>query len=277
MTVGVHQPRQDEPARQRLRVDGGSGRPPALRGDTALEDVTGGKQDPMHSPRRHAAHRTARPFHEPPARRAPRPSPVVPGPRSTFVDRLSHTTRSRLEDLVAGSKDGDETAEDQAAAGGGRSFFTELKADPGAPGLESLFAEVDKLQRVRKLELPADLFADVSEKQVDAWRARAAKKVDKELTDELKKVRGKEAMMLRVAEAAPAGSVTAVLDPREPIWPVRTGYEQPSRLGPRGHRGPARAVHKASRSALRAEVRRGAGWSRRSRGAWRWWDRAPIP
>jgi hypothetical protein len=59
--------------------------------------------------------------------------------------------------------------------GGGRSFFTELKTDPGAPGLESLFAEVDKLQRVRRLEMPVDLFADVSEKQVDAWRARASK------------------------------------------------------------------------------------------------------
>jgi hypothetical protein len=177
----------------------------------------------------------------------------VPGPRSTFVDRLSHTTRSRLEDLVAGSKDGDETAEDQAAAGGGRSFFTELKADPGAPGLESLFAEVDKLQRVRKLELPADLFADVSEKQVDAWRARAAKKVDKELTDELKKVRGKEAMMLRVAEAAPAGSVTAVLDPREPIWPVRTGYEQPSRL--RSRATGARPAQSTRRVGRRSELR----------------------
>ncbi|WP_420716608.1 DUF4158 domain-containing protein [Streptomyces sp. H27-H1] len=185
----------------------------------------------------------------------------------TTVDRLSHATRSRLEDLVAGSEDGgEEPAEDRAVAGGGRSFFTELKADPGAPGLESLFAEVDKLQRVRKLDLPADLFADVSEKQVDAWRARAAKeypanlermkppmrltllaalchvrhteitdslvelfiqlvlkintraekKVDKELTGELKKVRGKEAMMLRVAEAAlsePSGTVRKVIYP----------------------------------------------------------------
>jgi len=181
------------------------------------------------------------------------------------IDRLSHATRSRLEDLVADSEQG-ETAGDRATAGGGRSFFTELKADPGAPGLESLFAEVDKLQRVRKLELPADLFADVSEKQVDAWRARASKeypanlermkppmrltllaalchvrhteitdslvelfiqlvlkintraekKVDKELTDQLKKVRGKEAMMLRVAEASlaqPSGTVRQVIFP----------------------------------------------------------------
>ncbi|MFC9288896.1 DUF4158 domain-containing protein [Streptomyces sp. NPDC057052] len=93
------------------------------------------------------------------------------------LERISHATRSRLEDLVVGS--GGETGEGAAGAGsvagGGRSHFAELKTDPGAPGLESLLAEVNKLQRVRWLELPADLFADVSEKLVDAWRARASK------------------------------------------------------------------------------------------------------
>ncbi|MGX1818017.1 DUF4158 domain-containing protein [Streptomyces albidoflavus] len=185
--------------------------------------------------------------------------------RST-LDRLSHATRSRLEDLVA--DDGTEQGADGngAAVGGGRSHFTELKTDPGAPGLESLLAEVNKLERVRRLELPADLFADVSEKLVEAWRARASKeypanlermkpprrltllatlchvrqteitdslvdlfiqlvlkintraerKVDKELGAELKKVRGKEAMLLRVAEAAlsePSGTVRRVIFP----------------------------------------------------------------
>jgi hypothetical protein len=58
--------------------------------------------------------------------------------RST-LDRLSHTTRSRLEDLIAG--DGTEHGSDGegAVAGGGRSQFTELKTDPGAPGLEWSF------------------------------------------------------------------------------------------------------------------------------------------
>ncbi|MCW2884776.1 MAG: hypothetical protein JWL58_1638 [Streptosporangiaceae bacterium] len=53
-------------------------------------------------------------------------------------------------------------------SGGGRSHLAELKTDPGAPGLESMLAEVNKLERVRRLELPADLFAEVSEKLVDA-------------------------------------------------------------------------------------------------------------
>lgn len=179
----------------------------------------------------------------------------------TTVDRLSHMTRSRLEDLVA---DGEPGA--GAVAGGGRSFFSELKTDPGAPGLESLLAEVNKLERVRALDLPADLFGDVSEKMVDAWRARASKeypanlarmkppmrltllaslchvrkteitdslvdlfiqlvlrintraerRVDKEFSSDAKKVRGKDAILLRVAEAAlaqPAGTVKRVIYP----------------------------------------------------------------
>ncbi|WP_424922626.1 DUF4158 domain-containing protein [Streptomyces sp. wa53] len=51
---------------------------------------------------------------------------------ATTVERLSAASRSRLDDLVA-DDDGDE-----GSAGGGRTFFTELKADPGALGLDSL-------------------------------------------------------------------------------------------------------------------------------------------
>ncbi|MFJ8142400.1 hypothetical protein [Streptomyces sp. NPDC096013] len=49
---------------------------------------------------------------------------------------------------------------------------------------------------------------------------RAEKKADKELTDELKKVRGKEAMMLRVTEAALSEPVGTV---RKLIYPVVGG------------------------------------------------------
>ncbi|WP_406152680.1 DUF4158 domain-containing protein [Streptomyces sp. NBC_01023] len=72
------------------------------------------------------------------------------------VERISRATRSRLEDLVAGAEDEtDEGADGEGAVpGGGRSHFAELKADPGAPGLESLLAEVKKLQRVRRWSFP---------------------------------------------------------------------------------------------------------------------------
>jgi hypothetical protein len=175
-------------------------------------------------------------------------------------DRLSAATRSRLDDLIA-----EDAGADEESAGGGGTFFTELKADPGALGLDSLLAEVNKLQRVRGLQLPPELFADVSEKLVAAWRARAAKeypsdlraaagpvrytlstlrhvreteitdslvklfiqlvqkintraekKVEGEFNKELKRVRGKEGILLRLAEAAvadPGGTVRKVIYP----------------------------------------------------------------
>ena len=68
------------------------------------------------------------------------------------------------------------TADDEgrSAVGGGPGLLAELKADPGRLGLETLLAEIAKLERVRALGLPDDLFADVSEKRLLAWRARAA-------------------------------------------------------------------------------------------------------
>jgi hypothetical protein len=68
----------------------------------------------------------------------------------------------RLDDLIA--EDAGTDAESAGVVGG--TFFTELKADPGALGLDSLLAEVNKLQRVRVLQLPPELFGDVSEKLV---------------------------------------------------------------------------------------------------------------
>jgi hypothetical protein len=92
------------------------------------------------------------------------------------VGRLSAAARSRLDDLIA-----EDASAGGESAGGGGTFFTELKADPGTLGLDSLLAEVNKLQRVRKLELSAGLFGDVSEKLVSAWRARAAKEYPSDL------------------------------------------------------------------------------------------------
>ncbi|MFE0062272.1 DUF4158 domain-containing protein [Streptomyces sp. NPDC059003] len=196
---------------------------------------------------------------------------------STFVDRfcqtttgrLSAATRSRLDDLV--SEDDGPDGEEKGSVGGGQTFFTELKADPAGLGLESLLGEITKLHRVRNLDMPPELFADVSEKQVAAWRTRASKeypsdlraakgpvpytllstlchvrqteltdtlvdlfiqlvqkintraekKVEGEFVKKLRRVRGKEGILLRLAEAAvaqPQGTV------RKVIYPVAGEY-----------------------------------------------------
>lgn len=79
--------------------------------------------------------------------------------------RLSATTRTLLGEPVV------EDTGDDASVGGGQPFLAELKADPG--GAESLLGKIAKLERVRKLQLPPELFGDMSEKPVAAWRAHA--------------------------------------------------------------------------------------------------------
>ncbi|MFB8395114.1 DUF4158 domain-containing protein [Streptomyces yangpuensis] len=198
---------------------------------------------------------------------------------STFEERfcqaatgwLSATTRTLLDELVVEDVGG---AEGEGRVGGGTAFFTELKADPAGLGLESLLGEITKLERVRRLQLPPELFADVSEKQVAAWRARASKeypsdlramkpqmrytllatlchvrqteitdplvdlfiqlvakintraekKVEGEFVKELKRVRGKEGILLRLAEADLSGG--------------RGVHAQSARGGGEGERGP---------------------------------------
>lgn len=118
--------------------------------------------------------------------------------------------------------------------------------------METLLREIGKLAAVRSIALPVSLFGDVSEKLVEAWRARAArsypsdlrdapppvrlsllaalcwtraseitdslvdllialilkvntradKRVERELTEDLRRVRGKEDILFRLAAAA---------------------------------------------------------------------------
>jgi hypothetical protein len=188
------------------------------------------------------------------------------------VSRLSQLSIDRLNNLVAVGA---------APLASGRNLLAELKSDPGKVSLETLLREVDKLAAVRALELPADLFADASEKLVDAWRARAARafpsdlrdmpdpimltllavlcwvrsaeitdalvdllielvhkigaradrRVEKELTEDLKRVRGKEGILFRLAEAAvehPDDIVRDYAAIRQPLDPTEfiTGLQQ---------------------------------------------------
>ncbi|MFI2078646.1 hypothetical protein [Streptomyces triculaminicus] len=79
------------------------------------------------------------------------------------IERLGEAGAARLLALVAeGNK-------------GGAALLALLKRDLGAVGLDSLLTEVNKLNDVRRLGLPEELFADCSEKLMDAWRERAIK------------------------------------------------------------------------------------------------------
>jgi hypothetical protein len=60
--------------------------------------------------------------------------------------------------------------------GGRRGFLQELKQDPGPIQLDTLLAEIVKLERVKAIGLPPGLFEGVSEKVMAGWRTRAMKR-----------------------------------------------------------------------------------------------------
>jgi hypothetical protein len=78
------------------------------------------------------------------------------------VERPGSRCVARLEALV----------DEETVGLSGQGLLARLKANPGRVGSETPLRETDELADVRGLELPADLFADCSEKLVDAWRAR---------------------------------------------------------------------------------------------------------
>lgn len=189
---------------------------------------------------------------------------IVGSARAAFEKRFCERTATRLDTACA---EGLEALLGDEAAPGRGGLLAELKADPGQVGLETLLREIDKLTAVRALGLPAELFADASEKLVEAWRSRAARsypsdlraaprpvrltllaalcsvraaeitdalvdlliglvhkintradrRVERELTEDLRRVRGKEGILFRLAEAAVEHPDDLV---REALFPV---------------------------------------------------------
>jgi TnpA family transposase len=96
--------------------------------------------------------------------------------------RLSPSTRTALEILLAPERrEPPDTEGDEASTAGGRALLHELRADAGRATLENLFREVAKLERLRAIALPPDLFATLAPKVMQAYRDRAAAEAPYEL------------------------------------------------------------------------------------------------
>lgn len=65
-------------------------------------------------------------------------------------------------------------AEDDEAADPERSAFQQLKMDPGRVGIDTVFAEIAKLEQLRQLGLPPGLFGNMAPKLLQQYRQRAA-------------------------------------------------------------------------------------------------------
>ena len=90
---------------------------------------------------------------------------------SGVARKISKRSRQSIDQLVA-IPDSD-TATVALGSACAAVNLNDLKADPARPGLESVFREVAKLQRIDSISLPPDIFVGISPKTVTSFRRRA--------------------------------------------------------------------------------------------------------
>src|SRR4029077_15445800 len=178
----------------------------------------------------------------------------------------SPATRERLDTLLRPDKaDGNESAQDNNS-GSASAVLLKLRGSPGRPSLASMQDELAKLEMIRQIDLPGDLFDRASPRDLERCRrrvsvevprdlrrhpdaaritwlaafvylrarsltddlvdllietihqigARAERKVERELLDDLKRVAGKQNLLFEPADATlaqPDGVVRDVVFP----------------------------------------------------------------
>ena len=99
----------------------------------------------------------------------------------TIAQQLPPRTRAHFDSwLTPGEGEclAEETEDDPAIVA---TVFSQLKTDPGPVGLASVLTELAKLEHLRSLNLPGDLFAAVPPKILQSYRLRAATEPPREM------------------------------------------------------------------------------------------------
>jgi TnpA family transposase len=99
------------------------------------------------------------------------------------LSRLSTEVVAKLVALVAPA--GDEGGELE----GGSRVLASIRSDPGNVSLNTMLTEIAKLEAVREIGVPDEVFADIGPKIVKNWRARAAVESPSHLRDHPLRVR----------------------------------------------------------------------------------------
>ncbi len=95
---------------------------------------------------------------------------------ATISEQISPETQAKIDAIL----NTEQALEEQATQS--QPFdFNHLKADPGRVGLDSLLKEIDKLETIRQLELPENLFTAISPKIIHHYRQRASAEPPREL------------------------------------------------------------------------------------------------
>ena len=181
--------------------------------------------------------------------------------------RLPPPTRPRLDALLSRAATPEPKAANEEPDGTVPAVLMQLRSDPGGPSVASVQAQVARLEWIRQLELPADLFDQARPQEVERYSqrvaveapyelrrhaaplrrtalaafahqrgrsltdglvdllietihrigARAERKVERELLEDLKRVTGKQNLLFELAGASLAQPDGVV---REVIFPV---------------------------------------------------------
>jgi hypothetical protein len=94
-------------------------------------------------------------------------------------ERLSAATRERLDALLCPDKTGGDSSAQEDAAGSAPAVLLKLRASPGRPSLASMQDELAKLELIRQIELPGDLFDRASPRDLERCRRRVSESVKK--------------------------------------------------------------------------------------------------
>ena len=180
--------------------------------------------------------------------------------------RLSPAMREHLDELLGSAEGEGDRSEAEEVPGSAPAALLKLRGNPGRPSLASMQEELAKLELIRRMDLPADLFDHASPRDLErcrrrvaveaphelrrhpdaariAWLAafvylrarsliddlvdllietihhigaRAERKVERELLDDLKRVTGKQNLLFELADATlaqPDGVVRDVVFP----------------------------------------------------------------
>lgn len=88
--------------------------------------------------------------------------------------RLSPAAREQLDALLRPEKAGGNTDAQDDAAGGSPAVLLQLRGSPGRPSLASMQEELAKLELIRQIQFPSNLFDRVSPRDLERCRRRVS-------------------------------------------------------------------------------------------------------
>ena len=93
---------------------------------------------------------------------------------ATIHGRLAPEVRARLDALLQPASGQLDDGEDEPSTPGARALLNFVRGDPGRASLDSVMRELERLQTIRAIGLPTNLFVDTLPHEIELYRRRVA-------------------------------------------------------------------------------------------------------